>query len=107
MADVVGDVLALGRRSDCDAVGAVVGAVVVVVGAAVVIRRVASWRCHGRMMVMMLGDGDGGKARCCFVVVYCCLAEEFRRGMNFADDEKGEEAMFCVAQWRGREGRGN
>ena len=60
MADVVGDVLALGRRSGCGAVAAVVsgvvsGVVVVVVSdAAVVIRRVASWRCHERTMVMVL-----------------------------------------------------
>ena len=52
MADVVGDVLALGRRSGCGAIAAVVSVVVVVVGAAVVIRRVASWRCHERTMVV-------------------------------------------------------
>ena len=54
MADVVGDVLALGRRSGCGAIAAVVSGVVVVGDAAVVIRRVASWQCHERTMVMVL-----------------------------------------------------
>ena len=48
----------------CGAVDVFISVVVAVVGATVIIRRVASWRCHARtMMKLLVGVGSGRAVR--------------------------------------------